>query len=434
MLACGALTCVPTILGAAGDAPRLTLAQVTAEALQANPGLQARLHAAAAATDDARAVNRSRLGDLNAIASYGYYNDDQILRPMSAQLIAHGIAGLPWDRDQLHFGLSYTVPLYVGGKLLNQVRIARLETQRAATLREGTRWQVRFNAVSLYTAAQALDRVLAALGGQTAALAQTRANLDQMVAMGKRPELDRLKVVDELAAAQAQQAAIRAERVKIGALLLALMGRDPAGAIAVDPLADPPPLPALDRAALEARVMNSSAVHLARLEAQQAGAAVAVARSAFRPQVVGSAAYQEHVGLGINRTLDTWSLGVGVVVPLFSGTADVQRVRAARERLAAGNAALAQAQAQAAAALQEALARIDAAQAGITAAAARVAAADEAVRIEQVRYETGAGSIEDLLRTLARQESAAAALAGARADRITAAEHINSIVEKEILP
>lgn len=430
---CGVLSLMPLRAAAAGDTARMSLDQVLAEALGANPGLQARTHAAAAAGDDARAINRGRLGDLNAIASYGYYNDDQILRPMSQQLIAGGMSSLPWDREQLHYGLAYDVPLFVGGRLVNQVSIARLEAQKADALREGTRWQVRFNAVSLYAAAQALDLVAAGLREQISALDQTKANLDQMVATGKRPEVDRLKVLDERAATQAQLAAAQADRVKVGALLLALLGRDPAAGISVDPLPATATPPSLDRTQLQALVMGNTAVHVARLETDQAGRAVSMARSAFLPKVVGSANYQEHVGLGIERTLDTWGLSVGVTVPLFSGTADVQRIRAAKERLAAGREALVQAQLQAGANLQDALARLDAAQAGVISAEARVAAADEAARIERVRYDTGAGTIEDFLRTVARQESATAALAGARADRVTAAERINSVVEKEIL-
>ncbi len=410
----------------------LSLAEVVAEAFRSNPGLQARTHAANAATSDARAANRSRFGDLSAVASYSYYSDDQIIRPMSRELIASGMGGLPWDRDQLHYGLAYQVPLFLGGRLVNQVAIARLEAQKSETLREGTHWQVRFNAVSLYAAAQALDRVEAALAGQIDALSQTKADIDRMVAIGKRPEVDRLKVEDDLAAAQAQQAAVMADRTKVSSLLLALLGRDPAGTLVVDSLPNTIPAASPDRRELRDLAMRATSVRIADLDAAQANRAVAVARSAFLPQVVGSANYLENTGLGIHRTLDTWGASLGVVIPIFSGTADAQRFHAARERQAASREALAQAQLQASASLQDALARLDASHVSVVAANARVAASGEAARIEQVRYQTGAGSIEDLLRALARKEAAFSALALARADQITAAERINTLVEKEI--
>ncbi len=93
-----------------------------------------------------------------------------------------------------------------------------------------------------------------------------------------------------------------------------------------------------------------------------------------------------------------------------------------------------QTQLQTEAAWQDALARFDAAQTNVVAAVARVAAGTEAARIEQVRYDTGAGTIEDLLRTRSRKEDARAAQASARAELVIAAERLNTIAEKEILP
>ena len=136
----------------------LTLAQAIDEAFKANPGLKAAGHRTRATEGDASAASRSRWGSLNAIGSYSYLNDDQIIRPMSSELLANGFASAPWDRSQAHYGLSYEIPLYLGGRLNNQIQIARLEARKSADLLEGTRWQVRFNVVSLYSTAQALDQ------------------------------------------------------------------------------------------------------------------------------------------------------------------------------------------------------------------------------------------------------------------------------------
>jgi outer membrane protein TolC len=203
--------------------------------------------------------------------------------------------------------------------------------------------------------------------------------------------------------------------------------------ITVDPLSEASPALDLHPDELRALVSGNSTVHVAQLEKEQAEHATKVARSAFLPRVVGSANYLEHTGLNIDRSLETWGVSIGLVIPLFSGTSDVQRVRATRERYAAAGQAVVQAQLNVAAELQETLARLRANQAGIAAAEARVAAAAEAAHIEQVRYDTGAGTIEDLLRARAREEGAQAALAGTKAERRTTAERLNTIVEKEIV-
>ena len=411
----------------------LSLAQTVAEAMKSSPRLYAQTHRANAASREAEAVSRSRYGELNATASYGYFNDDQILRPMSRELVSGGLATLPFDRSQAHYGLLYEVPLFLGGRLLNQVKIAGLEARKAEAIQDGTRWQIRFNAVSLYSAAQALDRVSTALGSQMAALEQTKARLQVAVAAGKRPELDRLKLLDELESTRAQLANVEADRTRVGALLLALLGRDPAGVLVVDPMSETPAALELSADDLHAGWGGNTTVHVAQLEKEQADYASKVARSAFLPRVTGSANYLEHTAFNIDRNLETWGVSIGVVFPVFSGTADVQRLRASRARFAAAEQAVVQAKLNVAAELQETLARLRASQAGIVAAEARVAAAAEAAQIEQVRYDTGAGIIEDLLRARAREESAHAALATATADRRTTAERLNTIVEKEIV-
>ncbi len=410
----------------------LTLAETVAEALRANPSLKSLAHRTEAARREAAATSGARWGELNLIGNYSRLNDDQIVRPMSSELLVGGMPGLPFDRDQLHYGAVYELPLFLGGRLINQIAIARLETQKSNLRLEGTRWQVRFNAVSLYTACQALDGMRAALDEQIAALEKTRARLDEMVISGKRPELDRLKAVEELAGAQAQRANLSAERIRVTGLLLALLGRDPAGTLAVDPWSEITPPTTAVRADLKFTVAANSTVHAARLESEQADHGASAARGAFLPKVSVSANYLENTGTTIHRSLETWGVSLGVSLPVFDGNARSQRLAGAREKRLAAQAALAQTQLKVAAELQDALARLDAARTVLASAQAQVAAGGEAARIEQVRYDTGADTIEDLLRALAHEQGAKAALAAARAGLITAGERINTIVEQEI--
>ena len=412
---------------------RLTLAQAIDEALKANPGLKAAGHQVNAAEGEASAAARSRLGGLNAIGSYSYLNDDQIIRPMSSELMVNGIAGAPWDRSQAHYGVSYELPLFLGGRLNNQIQIAKLEARKSAELLEGTRWQVRFNVVSFYSTVQALDQTETALDEQIAALAQTKTNLDEMVALGKRPDVDRLKMIEDLEAAKASRAAAGADRRKVAALLLSVLGRDPAGDLTVETQAMPP-VAGTDDAAVPATVTDNSVVRGARLASEQAGRGVKLARGEFLPSVYAGANVMENRGTTIDRNEQTWGATVSVSLPIFEWGSRFSRLKAARARQAAAQETLRQTELQTEAAWQDALGRFDAAQTNVVAAAARVAAGAEAARIEQVRYDTGAGTIEDLLRARSREEGARAAQASARADLVIAAERLNTIAEKEIVP
>ena len=131
---------------------------------------------------------------------------------------------MPFDDRQWQWGVVAELPLYLGGKLSNGIRVTELTDEKTAALLEGTRWQVRFNVTSLYAAAESLDAVDAAFERRISALGATESRLELMVAEGKRPDLDRLKVVEELEGARADRAAAQVGRRKAGALLLSLMG------------------------------------------------------------------------------------------------------------------------------------------------------------------------------------------------------------------
>jgi outer membrane protein TolC len=411
----------------------LTLADAIDEALKANPSLKASSHQAKAAEGEATAITRSRLGGLNAVGSYSYLNDDQIIRPMSSELLANGFAGAPWDRSQAHYGLSYEIPLYLGGRLNNQIQIAKLEARKSTELLEGTRWQVRFNVVSLYSTVQALDQTESALDEQIAALAQTKTNLDEMVSLGKRPDVDRLKVIEDLEAAKASRASAGADRRRVASLLLSVLGRNPVEYLGVEPQTAPSMMGA-DDDALPSVVTDNSIIRAARLSAEQAGRGVKVARGEFLPSVYAGANVMENRGMTIDRNEETWGATVSISLPIFEWGSRFSKLKAARAKQAAAQESLRQTELQTEAAWLDALAKFEAAQTNVIAAKARVAAGIEAARIEQVRYDTRAGTIEDLLRARSREEAARAAQASARAELVIAAERLNTIAEKDILP
>ncbi|HHQ48929.1 MAG TPA: TolC family protein [Acidobacteria bacterium] len=413
----------------------LSLEEAITGVMEANPGLKALGHRSAAAAKNASAAGRKRWGNLDAFFTYTRYNDDRLVRPMSWEMIseAGGFAGLPWDRNQRHYGLTYSIPLYLGGQLSNNIKIANFESQKAEALVEGTRWQLRFNATSLYTAAQTLDRVEGSLGELVKSLEKTKERLDLMVESGKRPEVDRLKVVEQLEDARAQRESVRADRVRVGALLLALMGKDPSLGIVVDPLPDRTPGPTMTPEELRTAALENSTIRRARFTYDESESQVKVRTASFIPKVFASGNVTQNAAPSVDDPLDSWQVSVGVVVPILHGTSRFEELAAAKEQRSAAEASVQNTQLRVQSQLEEALARFKAAQAELKAARARVAAGTEAARIEQIRYDTGASTIEDLLRAQARKQAAEASLAKARGGLITAAERINSIVEKEAM-
>jgi outer membrane protein len=427
-------------MGQADQAPptpaakTLTLAEAVAEALDHAPALAAAAQQELAARSKATAARRSRWGEIDAVASFSRYQDDQIVRPIARELLDKGFAGLPFDRDQWHYGVAFQVPLYLGGRLSATITLASLQADQAAALLQGSRWQIRFNATSLYASAQTLDALTESIDANLAALGETRRKLELAVRLGKRPELDLLKLDDETAVTRARRANVVADRARVQALLLALLGRDPAGELRLEPLQDRPWALAASRDELRALALGASPVQRAAFAARQSHQAERIARSTFLPSVAARGIFLRNDAPSLPEPLDTWELSVGVSVPLFTGGAHIAELASARHAASAVESGLARAQLDQQARLVDALARWDAAGASLEAARAGVASAREAARIEQIRYDTGAGAMDDLLRARARELAAAGAFAQARGDRVSAAARLDAVCEKEVLP
>ena len=217
------------------------------------------------------------------------YQDDQLIRPMSLQMfqsasstssVTNIFESLPWDRRQGHFGVTYQVPLYTGGRLSSEIDVASLAADQAALLVTGNTWELRANVVMLYSGAQALHAVSAAVAQHQKSLEMTRCRLRLMVDHGKRPRLDLLKVDEELQATIAQRSSVVADETRLKALLLALIGREAQTPLAIDPLTEKEPQLKMDETRLASLVLDTSPVCRAGVAERQAKAGVAATISA----------------------------------------------------------------------------------------------------------------------------------------------------------
>lgn len=417
----------------ASDTVRIGLDEAIARALRDNPGLNAVAQQARAADRAAAASFRQHFGDLEAVGWASRYNEALLLRPMAPDLLAGGLANLPFAQDQLHYGLTLELPLFLGGKLLAANRVARLKADEASALLEGTRWQVRANVTTTYAAAQALTAATRAYQDEVASLEQTDARVTLMVRQGKRPEVDLLEVTDALEEARAQLADAMAQRTRLRALLRALLDYPVDQALVLDSLPHRfPDLPP-DSVDWDALVRRASPVATAQLRRRQATGGKHVALGDFLPKLSLKGDVLEHAGSGIPGPQQTWELTLQASVPVFTGGRNVAQYQSAAAAERAAELALRQTVLQQQAEVRGALARFRAAQDALDAAGKRVVAADEAARIQGLRYENGAGTVEDLLRAKTRASAAEAFLAQSQGNVLGAAAQLNALVEEEIV-
>jgi outer membrane protein TolC len=237
--------------------------------------------------------------------------------------------------------------------------------------------------------------------------------VEQLLAVGRVPEVD-------LRRAEAALAAARASRVRLAAALdtaerdLARLvgledGEVEAGALVAvaPPAAGLPP-----REELYGELEESPALARARQAVAAAEAAVAVARGARRPRLAVVGDLKEYGSSEGDLDLE-WNAGFQVAVPVFRGGALGERVAQAEASRDAAAERLRSARLEARSEVDRALAALVEARAREEALAEAVKQYEEVARIERLRLDTGVGIQADYL-------DAEAALLDARAGLVEA--------------
>ncbi len=380
----------------------LTIDEATARALAANPRLQAARLAALAAAQRAQEASGRRYGEVDLVGSYNHFDTNRSLVPISIDLFKDPKAGfyqLPWDRNQLHYGIAYQIPLLAGGALHEGRLIAELAQRASEDIARYGGDETRYNVRAVYRNALAATHALAAVTVYEKALESDAADAALKVKVGAWASVDAAKVEFALASARAQREAVQAQIAALDALLAALMGEEPpAGGYALVDIPDLPPLPAGTAAD------NGGAALTGRADLAAVKSAVAIAerkrmlaKEAFGPQLLLAGNYLTNSAPGVRDHIDTNEFGLYLKLPLFQGMQRIHALRAAQIDLQAATRQQRAKELEILAQVQDAFGRIQAARAQLAAGKAQRSLGAEVARVEHLKLEQGTGKMEDYL-------------------------------------
>ena len=403
-----ALVLEGTVLVLAGLPSRsaaLTIDEAVARAAASNPTLRAARLEALAAQERVPQAYARHLGDADLVASASRYEGARLVRPITGPLSPATIGSLPFDRDQLHYGAAWQIPLFAGGALVGGDRVARLAETAARDAAAYAGDEVRYNVRAAYRNALALRHALAAAEAYEQALARDEASARMKEETEAWASADRDKVSYALAAARSRRAALAAQQRSALRLLGALMGADgsPRDAELEDVTSEPTP-PTQPTAGLLERA-RSARLDLAAARATTEGQRrrVGIARSGYWPQLAFVGNYLFNDAPSVGRPIQSYELTLQLRIPLF---ADVGRVSAVREAEAAAAAAAERERAKAVeveSQVVDATGRVEAARAALEAGKAQRRLGAEVARVEALKLETGAGKVEDYLTARAQE-------------------------------
>jgi outer membrane protein TolC len=434
----------------------LTLDECITVALGNNPELQAASGDREAAQAEARVKQAARWPNVHLTGSYFHYQDNQRLVQSSSSSVATYVTKSIVSAD-----VVLRMPLYAGGRIVNETRAADLLARAAEHSLARTREELVFNVSSTYYGILAQRHVIESLEFSRQALQQHLERVENLIAAQKAAKVDALRTEVRLADLDQQLLQERNILDVTHRFLANLLGLDtvpPAGFVLDDSLELPVSSREMDDALARAyRQRPDYAAAAAALEAQ--AKRVDIARGQREPEVSLEASYGGRWGIGgsgdptaqssdsltITRNPESDELGVsgsstrplrsgnsitttrtdkagansirlsrsgieaaddfedvarvGVTldIPLFEGGRIRAQIAKERAQLHAAQQRLRQLELQIQLEVETAVLNANSARERIAVTEKSITEAEESLRIERAKYDFGKGAIVDVL-------------------------------------
>jgi len=301
--------------------------------------------------------------------------------------------------DYGSLGVTLTIPIYQGGQVSTGVSLAEVRRDIQVLASRQTKNDVIANTVNAYNKTLQLQELRKASEAQVKALEEQAKNTRLLLDVGRVPRVDLLKVEVQLANERQRLLATEEGLKTASATLRYLMGEGPEAENPLPPLAGR--LIAGDfRADFESGLnvaherrpeylLTKKAVEEAKLNRR-----LALGKLLPTINIFASDTYWAGYNPAYHDTI--WITGVTLSLPLFDRSlyADLSREsvqieRASQRLVAADN--------QIGLDVSNAVASVNESRNRVSATEKAVAQGEESFRIEQLKYETGAGSMVDLL-------------------------------------
>ncbi len=397
----------PTAYGRA-----FTLDECVALALRNNPDLQQQQMNLSLSGADLTDRKRQKLGRLDLVSSYTHYNLPRTLAPLTPGSIISNPSSVPTTENLFTTGIVYQVPLFTGFAQTRSVEIAHLQKQLSAAALTLSREQLIYNVKTVYVNILSLQKQARAQAAFVASLQRLYEQVSQSLELGRLARIDQLKAASELERARSGLTQINANIRILKASLASLLN-----------LEQVPPLQEIDLSAESVRpVQNRFAERLDTLERLQT-ARLTVRKNdkqadrvaaALYPQIVLNTSYSQsfgpndgsHPDSGEWNRQEVWQAGVNLQWNLFDFGSTRSKLKKARIVARQSRYRQTQTELELKRALEEAVTRVNTAVSDYQSARTERDTTHETAAIEQVRFDQGAASINDLLTAKARDQLA----------------------------
>ena len=251
-------------------------------------------------------------GELNFVGDYIHYNTARTLAPLTPTSIGTGVP-VTTSKDIFSTGLTYNVALFTGFAQTRQIEIEDIGKQMAQAKTKLTKEQLIYNIRSLYLSILAQQEILKAQYSYTDTLKKLSKQIAYEVKLGKKARIDLLKTDSDLRASQTLQEILQSNIEITKATLSSLIGKS---VKELSPLHIEVKKPKYNVAKLYAKISSLAKVELEDMALKRADKIIDKSSASKLPQVHLTSYVGKNYGEDLNsnewdnETL--WQVGVNV--------------------------------------------------------------------------------------------------------------------------
>ena len=302
-----------------------------------------------------------------------------------------------FERNVYDTGLSFKLPLFKGGRLYRGVRIAEMKKAVAEDTYTVNKQELVYNLSSVYYKIAQLEKLLTANEASVRQLETHKKNVELFLKAGTVPPLDLLKTEVELSHARENRLLVRNSLESAYELLKTLMGIDDMErtiSIAHGG-ASPNVLPSVEDSISKAFAQRPDykAVEKKKMIIEEQ---IKVAQGKRFPDIYATG---EYIGRAGDRLAfkENWNVGVRLVIPVFDGgliRSEIDKERNELEKVREEERMLRLAITRE---IRDAHLNVANAKERIEVTEKIIASARENLRVELLKYDTGAGTSTDVI-------------------------------------
>jgi outer membrane protein TolC len=162
-----------------------------------------------------------RFGEVDVVGSYTHYNLPRTLAPIVPSALTPN-SSVETTQDLFTTGLQYSVALFMGGALKEQVEIDKLAKTMTKMRVKLSREELIYNIRSLYLSGLSLQELISAQNQYVDALKKLRAVIATSVDIGKKAKIDLIKSDSSIKEAEGKVAQIKSSLKMIKSTLKAI--------------------------------------------------------------------------------------------------------------------------------------------------------------------------------------------------------------------